>query len=154
MGRSASGVLVSGLLVLLATTTALSMAPLPDPAEQTLPATDINREGNNPAKEAIKAREAQAKDQAQQEAVANESPPPPAGPIPDSAQLVRRVEAALRSDARTAKLGIVVKLEEQNLIGLHGSVPSIESRTAVLDLATKVAGAARVRNHLVVAAGK
>ena len=59
-----------------------------------------------------------------------------------------------RSDTRTATLGITVKLDEQNLIGLHGSVPSIESRAAVTDVAAKVAGAARVRSHLVIAGKK
>jgi hypothetical protein len=58
MARHVSSVFVSVGLMLL-TGTALSMAQVPDPAEQTLPATDINRESNNPAKEAIKAKEAQ-----------------------------------------------------------------------------------------------
>jgi osmotically-inducible protein OsmY len=154
MGRSASGVVASGLLLLLATTAALSMAQVPDPSEQTLPATDINRESNNPAKEAIKAREAQDKDKAKQEAVVEDSPPEPLGPVSDNAQLARRIEAALLNDVRTAKLGITVSLDEQNLIGLHGSVPSVQTRTAALELATKVAGTARVKNHLVISAKK
>jgi osmotically-inducible protein OsmY len=134
---------------MLLAATAWSMAQVPEPAEQTLPATDINRESNNPAKEAMKAKEAQEKDKAKQEAVAQESARP-AGPVSNAAQLVRSVEAALRNDTRTAQLGLQVRLDEQNLIGLHGSVPSIESRTAAIDVAAKVAGAARVRNHLVV----
>jgi osmotically-inducible protein OsmY len=153
MVRSTSGVLASGLL-LLAAAAAMSMAQVPDPPEPTLPATDINRESNNPAKEAIKAREAQEKDRAKQDAVAEEDSPLPSGPVLENAELVRRVEAALRNDARTAKLGVEVRVEESNLIGLHGSVPSIDSRTAVMDLAAKVAGAARLKNHLVVSGKK
>jgi hypothetical protein len=130
------------------------MAQVPESAEPTLPATDINRESNNPAKEAIKAREAQEKDRAKQDAVAEEDSPLPSGPVLEAAQLVRRIETALRNDTRTARLGIDVRAEESNLIGLHGSVPSVESRTAVIDLAAKVAGAARIRNHLVVAEKK
>jgi hypothetical protein len=67
---------------------------------------------------------------------------------------VRSVETALRNDTRTARLGITVKLDEQNLIGLQGSVPSIESRSAVIEVAAKVAGAARVRDRMVITGRK
>jgi osmotically-inducible protein OsmY len=152
MGRHTShAFLTVGLLLLAAT--AWSMAQPPEPAEPTLPATDINRESNNPAKEAIRAKEAQEKDKAKQAAV-QESAKPVAGPVSDAAQLVRSVESALRNDTRTAQLGIQVRVDEQDQIGLHGSVPTTESRNAVIDVAAKVAGAARVKNHLVVGGKK
>jgi hypothetical protein len=132
----------------------MAQAPAPDPGEQTLPATDMNRESNNPAKEAIKAREAQDRDKAKQEAATEERPTSPLGPVADSGQLVRSIDTALRNDVRTAKLGITVKLDEQNLIGLHGSVPSPESRAEVIALAAKVAGAARLKDDLVITGKK
>src|SRR6185369_5795510 len=77
----------AGVLILMAAAVAPA-ADQPAPGDQTLPATDINRESNNPAKAAIKAREAQNKDKAKQEAVAEETAAPPAGPVADPAQLV------------------------------------------------------------------
>lgn len=65
-------------------------------------------------------------------------------------QLARNVEQALRQDARTANLGVAVSVDESQVIGLHGLVPSRESRTLAEDIAGRVAGARRVRSHLVV----
>jgi len=53
-------------------------------------------------------------------------------------------------DARTEKLGVAVRLDADKRVGLHGSVPSPDSRAAVIAVATKVAGADRIRSHLVV----
>jgi osmotically-inducible protein OsmY len=149
MGRSLSGVAASAVLVLLGTATVSVVAQVKEPAEQILPATDINRETNNPAKQAIKARQAQEKDKAQVKAAEEETVPLQPGPVADSAQLVQRVNAALRNDARTAKLGIDAR-QEEDLIALHGTVSSVETRAAVIDLAAKVAGATRIRSHLIV----
>jgi len=150
MKRVAASVLVAGA-VLLGSAPAVSQeaAPLPPP-DPVLPATDINRERNNPAKEAIRAKEAQDKDRARDQAAAEADPPPPIGPVADNAQLVRLVEAGLRNDSRTAALGVTVRVDEQGLIGLHGNVPSDSGRVAAMEVAKKVTGAARLRNHLVV----
>jgi len=154
MPRSFSGIFASGFLLLAATMAAFAAAQVQAPAEQTLPATDINRESNNPAKQAIRARQAQERDNAGQKAADEDTASQQSGPVSDIAQLLERVEAALRSDPRTQQLGIDVRLEEQDLVALHGAVPSVESRTAVMDVASKVAGATRVRNHLIVSAKK
>jgi osmotically-inducible protein OsmY len=138
----------SAVLMLLAGGIVLSAAPDFVPGDQTLPPTDINRESNNPAKAAIKAKEALEKEKSEREVVAAEAPAPQAGPVADSAQLARSVEAALRSDARTAKLGVTVQLDGERLIGLHGTVSSVDSRAAVISVATKVAGAARIKSYL------
>lgn len=67
-----------------------------------------------------------------------------------SAKLVREVEMALRQDGRTANLGVSVSIDERQMIGLHGLVPSAESRRAAEDVAARVAGVQRVRSQLVV----
>jgi osmotically-inducible protein OsmY len=143
MLRLASG----GLVLLIATAV---MAAAPEPGETTLPPTALDRESNNPAKAAIKAREAQDKEKAEQKAAAEEAPPAQEVPLASNAQLVQSVHAALRKDAQTAGLGVEVKLDEAKLIGLHGTVPSIESRSAAIAVATKVAGATRIKSYLVV----
>lgn len=63
--------------------------------------------------------------------------------------LVREVEKALRADGRTAPLGIAVSIDDGQVIGLHGLVPSAESRTAAEEVAARVTGVKRVRSHLV-----
>jgi osmotically-inducible protein OsmY len=65
-------------------------------------------------------------------------------------QLVSRVEQALRQDQRTAGLGVAVSIDEAQVIGLHGLVPSSESRRNAEDVAARVAGVTRIRSHLVV----
>jgi osmotically-inducible protein OsmY len=67
-----------------------------------------------------------------------------------AAQLARSVERALREDPRTADLGVAVSVDAAQVIGLHGLVPTRESRTMAEELASRVAGAKRVRSHLVV----
>jgi osmotically-inducible protein OsmY len=72
---------------------------------------------------------------------------PPAAQV-EAGQLARRVEAALKSDQRTASLGITVLVDDQQRVGLHGLVPTRESRTLAESVAGKAAGAGRIRNHL------
>jgi osmotically-inducible protein OsmY len=67
-----------------------------------------------------------------------------------SAQLIRDVEAALKSDTRTANLGIVVSSADAGTIVLQGLVPAREIRTAVQNVASKVQGVNRVDNRLLV----
>lgn len=64
--------------------------------------------------------------------------------------LVREVESALKQDRRTASLGVAVSVDEQQVIGLHGLVPSRESRAAAEEVAAGVDGVRRVSSHLVV----
>jgi osmotically-inducible protein OsmY len=72
---------------------------------------------------------------------------PPAAQV-EAGQLARRVEAALKSDQRTANLGVTVLIDDQQRVGLHGLVPTRESRAVAESVAGKVAGAGRIRNHL------
>lgn len=65
-------------------------------------------------------------------------------------QLVRNVEQALRLDERTSDLGVAVSVDEAQVIGLHGLVPTREGRAAAEEVAARAAGAARLRSHLVV----
>jgi osmotically-inducible protein OsmY len=71
----------------------------------------------------------------------------------EAARLARRVEDALKKDERTAHLGVTVIVDDQQLIGLHGLVPTRESRTLAESVASKVAGPGRIRNHLVIPSG-
>lgn len=78
-------------------------------------------------------------------------------PRPDStvaamtgARVVQVVQEALRADARTADLGVMVSVDDKQVIGLHGLVPTKAARTAAEGVATKVATPWRVRSHLVV----
>jgi osmotically-inducible protein OsmY len=76
------------------------------------------------------------------------------GSRPEPAQvpeLVRVVEAALRADSRTRNLGVVVSIDAEDVIGLHGLVPSKESRAAAEQVARGVEGVQRVSSRLVVA---
>lgn len=66
------------------------------------------------------------------------------------AQLVRDVEAALKADARTANLGVAVSIDEGGVIGLHGLVPSQDSRATAERVAAQVAGIKRLKNHLAI----
>ena len=68
--------------------------------------------------------------------------------VPASVQLVRDVEAALRSDPRTADLGVSVSIDEQQTIGLHGLVPSTAASSTALSVASKTRGVKKVVNHL------
>lgn len=65
-------------------------------------------------------------------------------------QLVREVEAALRADPKTANLGVAASIDENGVIGLHGLVPSREDRDRAERVATQVAGARQLKNHLAV----
>lgn len=64
-------------------------------------------------------------------------------------RLVREVEQALQRDARTAQLGVAVSIDEEGVIGLHGLVSSAEGRATAQQVASRVDGVTRVRNHLV-----
>jgi len=66
-------------------------------------------------------------------------------------ELVGVVEAALRADSRTRNLGVVVSIDARNVIGLHGLVPSKESRAAAEEVARGVEGVQGVSSRLVVA---
>jgi osmotically-inducible protein OsmY len=65
-----------------------------------------------------------------------------------SAQLVREVEAALKADARTAHLGIIVSSADNNSVALHGLVPTRENRTVVQNVASRVKGVTRIDNRV------
>lgn len=67
-----------------------------------------------------------------------------------SADQVRDVEEALKQDSRTANLGIMVSVDERQMIGLHGLVPTRESSVAAESVAKQAVGAQRIRNYLVV----
>lgn len=68
----------------------------------------------------------------------------------ESVTLVREVEKALRADQRTANLGVAVSIDDSQVIGLHGLVPSAENRRAAEDVAGRVTGVKRLRSHLVI----
>lgn len=67
-----------------------------------------------------------------------------------AAAKVREVESALRQDRRTASLGVAVSIDDEQVIGLHGLVPSRESRAAAEQVAAGVDGVKRVDSRLVV----
>lgn len=67
-----------------------------------------------------------------------------------NARLVREVESALRRDPRTANLGVAVSIDERRVIGLHGLVPSRDSRAAAEDVASRVAGVDQVSSRITV----
>jgi osmotically-inducible protein OsmY len=71
-------------------------------------------------------------------------------PLQPSVSLVREVEKALRQDPRTAALGVSVSIDDSQVIGLHGLVPSLANRQAAEEVAARVAGVKRIRSHLVV----
>lgn len=63
-------------------------------------------------------------------------------------RLVRAVELALQRDARTAQIGVAVSIDDEGVIGLHGLVSSAESRALAEQVAARVEGVSRLRNHL------
>lgn len=69
----------------------------------------------------------------------------------EASQLARAVESALRADRRTANLGISVSVDAKQVVGLHGLVPTRESRAAAEEIAAKVGGVQKVSSRLVVA---
>ena len=71
-------------------------------------------------------------------------------PVQQSVTLVREVEKALREDQRTANLGVVVSIDDGQVIGLHGLVPTRENRQAAEDVAARVTGVKRIRSNLLV----
>lgn len=68
----------------------------------------------------------------------------------NAAAKVREVESALRQDRRTASLGVAVSIDDEQVIGLHGLVPSRESRAAAEQVAAGVDGVTQVDSRLVV----
>jgi osmotically-inducible protein OsmY len=60
------------------------------------------------------------------------------------------IEAALKQDNQTANLGILLSVDANQVIGLHGLVPSAQSRAAAEKVAKRAAGTQRVRNYLVI----
>jgi osmotically-inducible protein OsmY len=71
----------------------------------------------------------------------------------EAARLARNVEDALKNDKRTASLGVTVSVDEEQRIGLHGLVPTRESRALAESVASKAAGPKHIRNHLVIPGG-
>lgn len=65
-------------------------------------------------------------------------------------RLVGDVEKALQADQRTASLGVSVSIDESQVIGLHGLVPTADARRAAEEVAGKVTGVTRVSSHLVI----
>lgn len=59
------------------------------------------------------------------------------------------IEAALKQDSQTAELGILLSVDGNQVIGLHGLVPSAQSRAAAEQVARRAAETHRVRNYLV-----
>jgi len=67
-----------------------------------------------------------------------------------STQVVRDVESALKGDSRVSNLGITVSSADGRTVVLQGLVPSRDTRTAVQNVVSKVAGVSRVDNRLLV----
>lgn len=63
---------------------------------------------------------------------------------------MRSIEEALKQDSQTAQLGILLSVDANEVIGLHGLVPSQQSRATAEKVARRAAGTQRVRNYLVV----
>jgi len=77
---------------------------------------------------------------------------PAEAPAPTATSgLVREVEQALKADRRTANLGVAVSVDADQVIGLHGLVPTRESRAAAEEIAARVDGVQSVSSHLMVA---
>ncbi len=123
--------------------------------EAALPPTSMDRLENNPAKAAIAAREALRKEA---NPAKDDESAPDAGTEkalvaePASTRLMRRIDEALRNDARTSRLGVELRVDDKGVVGLHGTVPSRQSRAAAESVASKVAAPLRIENHLVVPA--
>lgn len=64
--------------------------------------------------------------------------------------LVHEVERALKQDRRTTSLGVAVSIDDDQVVSLHGLVPSGESRAAAEEVAARVSGVKRVSSRLVV----
>jgi osmotically-inducible protein OsmY len=77
-----------------------------------------------------------------------------AGGTPAPVDVTRQIEEALRTDPRTASLGVTVSMDEQRVIGLHGLVPSQSSRWDAELVARGAAGRLAVRNHLQIPAAE
>lgn len=71
-------------------------------------------------------------------------------PVKDqrAVQLAGSVEAALRADKRTANLGVAVSSADGKVVVLHGLVPTRESRSTLLEVASKVDGVSWVDNRV------
>lgn len=68
----------------------------------------------------------------------------------EQAQAVNGVKEALLRDPRTANLGVAVSFSDERVIGLHGLVPSVESRRVAAEVARQAAGHLPVDNRLAV----
>jgi osmotically-inducible protein OsmY len=123
------------MLVLVATAAPVAGAAQQAEPPPLAPPSGIDREENNPAKAASKAREAHQKDE-QRDAALDAS----------ASALMQRVEVALLKDPATAKLGIQVSVDENQVIELRGAVPSTAGRVAAERVATAVDGATKIRN--------
>lgn len=64
--------------------------------------------------------------------------------------LVHEVERALKQDRRTTSLGVAVSIDDDQVVSLHGLVPSRESRAAAEEVTARVSGVKRVSSRLVV----
>lgn len=65
--------------------------------------------------------------------------------------LVHEVERALKQDRRTTSLGVAVSIDDDQVVSLHGLVPSRDSRAAAEEVAARVSGVKSVSSRLVVA---
>lgn len=69
---------------------------------------------------------------------------------PEDLALVHEVERALKQDRRTSSLGVAVSIDDDQVVSLHGLVPSRESRAAAEEVAARVNGVKSVSSRLVV----
>ena len=144
-----------GLILLLAMASAPVIAQ--EPGKLGLPPTSIDLEQNNPAKAAASAKAAARSDAIKDAGGVTEIPATvAAGEVDDqtvqaqaeSARILRNVDAALRADARTAKLGLRLSMDNSGTIALHGEVPSKQNRATAESIAAKVAGPGRILNRI------
>lgn len=144
-----------GLILLLALGAAPAIAQ--EPGKLGLPPTSIDLEQNNPAKAAASAKAAAKSDAIKDAGGITEIPATiAAGEVDDrtaqaqaeSARILRNVDAALRADARTAKLGLRLSMDNSGTIAMHGEVPSKQNRAAAESIAAKVAGPGRIQNRI------
>lgn len=128
-----------------------------EPGKLGLPPTSIDLEQNNPAKAAASAKVASKNDAIKAAGELTELPATIAAGDPDdqvaqaqmeSARIFRSVDEALRTDPRTAKLGVRLTMGNNGTIAMHGDVPSKQSRAAAEAIATKAAGPGRIENHI------
>ena len=144
-----------GLILVLALASAPVIAQ--EPGKLGLPPTSIDLEQNNPAKAAASAKAAARSDTIKDTGGVTELPATvTAGDVDErtaqaqaeSARILRSVDAALRADARTAKLGLRLTMDNNGTIAMRGEVPSKQNRVAAESIATQAAGPGRIENRI------